>query len=138
MLNRLSGLVIATVGVLLLALIIPNYTETTDFGWLRPSTLPNVMASVMVILGILHFVLPTGKAELDGALTLRVVMLFVLCLVALLLMKHFGFILVSPILALIVMGVIGERRPLWLLSGIIIIPLSLWAIIVLVLERSLP
>lgn len=138
MLNRLSGLFIALFGVLLLIWVIPNHTETADYGWLRPATLPNIMSICMIILGLFHFVFPTGKAELDGALTLRFLLIFLLCLVALLLIKYIGFVFVAPGLAMIVMFLIGERRPKWLLTGIIIIPVSLWAIVVFVLERPLP
>jgi putative tricarboxylic transport membrane protein len=134
----MSGLVIALAGMLLLFWIIPNHTETVDFGWLRPATLPSIMSIIMVITGLLHFIIPTGKAELDGALTLRFTLIFVLCLGALFLMRHIGFIYVAPALALIVMLMIGERRPLWLFTGIILAPVSLWAVVVFVLKRSLP
>ncbi len=136
--NRMSGLFFALVGVLLLAWLTPHYTETTDFGWLKPATLPNILSVIMIIGGLIQTFLPTGRTELDGALTLRTAGLLALCLIALLLMKYLGFIIVAPTLAFVVMMIIGERRPLWMFIGILLVPTSLWAIVVLVLERSLP
>lgn len=138
MLNRITGIVFALAGLLLLFWMIPHHTETTDFGWLKPATLPNLLSMAMVILGVLHSIFPTGKAELDRPLTLRVMRMLTLCLTALFLMKYFGFIFVAPALALVVMIMIGERRPLWLVTGIILAPAFLWAIVVYVLKRSLP
>lgn len=138
MLNRMSGLFFALVGVLLLAWLTPNHTEITDFGWLKPATLPNILSVIMIIGGLLQTFLPTGKAELDGALTLRAAIFLALCLAALLLMKYLGFLIVAPTLAFVVMMIIGERRPLWMFIGILLVPTSLWAIVVHVLERSLP
>ncbi len=138
MLNRISGIVFAFAGLLLIFWIIPHHTETTDFGWLKPATLPNILSIVMVILGLVHFCFPTGKADLDGPLTLHVILMLILCLTALFLMKYIGFIYVAPVLALVVMGLIGERRPIWLVTGVILAPVSLWAVVVFVLKRSLP
>jgi hypothetical protein len=33
---------------------------------------------------------------------------------------------------------IGERRPLWLIAGIVLIPLAMWSSIELLLNRPLP
>jgi len=138
MLNRMSGLFFALSGALLILWLTPNYTETSDFGWLKPATLPNILSVIMILAGLLQTFAPTGKAELDWPLTLRFSLIFALCLLALLLMKYFSFILVAPTLALVITLLIGERRPLWMFVGIILMPTTLWALVVFVLERSLP
>jgi putative tricarboxylic transport membrane protein len=53
-------------------------------------------------------------------------------------MSRFGFVYVAPGLALVVMLFIGERRPVWLLSGIIAAPALIWLIVEQLLERPLP
>jgi putative tricarboxylic transport membrane protein len=136
--NRLSGLFFTLTGILLLIWFIPHHTETADFGWLKPATLPKILATLMVLTGLLQTVYPTGKTELNGPLILRFTLIFALCLSALLLMKYIGFIFVAPILACVVMFLIGERRPLWLFIGILLSPVSLWAVVTLLLERPLP
>jgi putative tricarboxylic transport membrane protein len=138
MLNRISGLLIAIAGAILYFWIIPDQTESSNFGWLKPSTLPDILSIIMVFLGLLHFCFPTGKAEMDGKILLRLIFIFVLCVASVFLMNFVGFIYIAPILVLIIMILIGERRPLWLFSSIILVPASLWIIVVFVLERSLP
>ncbi len=70
-LNRISGLVVAVFGVILLFWIIPLHTETVDYGWLRPATLPIITAVIVLISSIVHFVFPSGRAEFDVPLALR-------------------------------------------------------------------
>ena len=64
-LNRISGLVFAVLGVILLFWIIPRHTETVDHAWLRPATLPIITAVIVIIASIVHLIFPTGKAEYD-------------------------------------------------------------------------
>ena len=49
-----------------------------------------------------------------------------------------GYLLAAPVMILILMLMIGERRPLWLVTGILIIPLAVWGTIELLLKRPLP
>ena len=138
MLNRISGLMIALAGAILFLWIIPNQVETMSFGWLKPSTFPNILSIIMIALGLLHFCFPAGTAVLERRLLLRLLFIFALCLVAVFLMNFVGFIFVAPVLVLIIMILIGERRPLWLLISVVLVPVSLWVIIAQVLEKSLP
>ena len=137
-LNRLSGLVVAGAGAVLLFWIIPIQTETVDSGWLRPATLPNITSIVIIITGLIHFIFPTGKEEFDWGLFLRVCMFFVISLLALYLMKLLGFLVGAPALVLAVMLLIGERRWLWLISGVVLIPAVIWVAVALLLDRPLP
>jgi putative tricarboxylic transport membrane protein len=58
--------------------------------------------------------------------------------VAVYLMQRFGFFYIAPVLALAVMLFIGERRPWWLLTGVIAAPALIWLIVEKLLERPLP
>ena len=137
-LNRISGLVVAVFGAILLFWIIPHHTETVDFGWLRPATLPIITAVIIILSSIVHFIFPAGKAEFDVSLALRAGLCFVISLIALSLMHLAGFLIAAPLLVMVLMLLIGERRPLWLILGIVVIPLAMWSSIVLLLDRPLP
>ena len=137
-LNRLSGLVVTLAGIILLFWIIPNHTETVAFGWLKPNTLPNIITIVIIILGLFHFILPSGKAEFDIKLALRIGLFFMITMASLYFMSVVGFLIAAPIMVMIVMILIGERRPLWLVSGIVLGPAAIWATVDLLLNRPLP
>ncbi|MGD9286697.1 MAG: tripartite tricarboxylate transporter TctB family protein [Desulfobacterales bacterium] len=137
-LNRISGLVFAVLGLILLFWIIPQHTETVDFAWLRPATLPVITIVIVIISSIVHLIFPSGKAEFDLALALRASLFFVISLIGLGLMYFVGFLIAAPLLVMVLMLLIGERRPLWLIAGIVMIPLAMWSSIVLLLNRPLP
>jgi putative tricarboxylic transport membrane protein len=136
-LNRISGLVVAVFGIILLFWIIPRHTEPVDYGWLRPATLPNVTAIVVIISSIIHIIFPSGKAEFDGQLAMRAGLFFMISLAGLFLMHHVGFLIAAPLLVTVLMLLVGERRPLWLATGIVLVPLGIWSAIELLLKRSL-
>ena len=137
-LNRISGLVVAVLGVILVFWIIPRHTETVDYAWLRPATLPIITTAIVIISSIVHLIFPSGKAEFDVPLALRAGLFFVISLIGLCLMYFVGFLIAAPLLVMVLMLLIGERRPLWLISGIVLIPLAMWSSIELLLKRPLP
>jgi putative tricarboxylic transport membrane protein len=136
--NRLSGVVVVVFGLILLFWIIPRHTEPVAFGWLRPTTLPNITAVVMVIAGIIHVLFAAGTSEFDARSAARAGLFFVISVAGLFLMRHAGFVLSAPLLVLVLMLMIGERRPLWLLAGVVMVPLGIWSAIELLLRRPLP
>ncbi len=137
-LNRISGLVVAVFGTILLFWIIPRQTETVAYGWLRPATLPIITTVIVIIASIVQFIFPTGKAEFDVPLALRAGLFFVISSIGLYVMHLAGFLIAAPLLVMVLMLLIGERRPLWLFAGIVLIPLAMWSSIELLLKRPLP
>lgn len=137
-LNRLSGLLTALLGLALICWLIPNYTETADSGWLRPATLPNIAAFIIVLSGGLHFLFPNGQAELDPVVMGRVLLFLGIGLLAIWLMHRVGFVVAAPVLMLLLMLLIGERRPGWLAIGIIVLPGLTWFCVDFLLSRPLP
>ena len=115
-LNRISGVVVAVFGIILLFWIIPRHTETVDYGWLRPATLPNVTAIIVIVASIIHVIFPSGKAEFDGPLAMRAGLFFVISLLSVFLMHIVGFLIAAPVMIAVLMLLIGERRPLWLVT----------------------
>lgn len=53
-------------------------------------------------------------------------------------MSQYGYIYVAPLFALLIMLKVGERRPLWLFIGVIVMPALIWVLVTLVLDRGLP
>jgi len=137
-LNRASGLGVIVGGIILLVWVIPSQTEIADFGWLKPATLPKISAVIIIITGLIHVIIPTGKAEFDVAFSLRVGQFFLVSCIGLYLMHLIGFVFAAPLLISVIMIMIGERRPLWLISGIILLPAAIWLCVDLLLNRPLP
>jgi len=137
-LNRLSGLFAAIVGIILLFWVIPNHTETVDYGWLRPATLPKITVFIIIIAGTVHFIFPRGTAELDFASAGRSALFLGIGVAGLWLMNISGFSIGAPVLMLALMIIIGERRWQWLLSGVIMLPAFIWLCVDYLLKRPLP
>jgi putative tricarboxylic transport membrane protein len=137
-LNRLSGLVVASLAILLIFWIIPNHTEVAEFSSLEPSTLPYITAGIALIMGLLQLIFPSGKAEFNLGPAFKVAFFFAVSLAGLYIMSLVGFLIAAPLLVLVVMMLIGERRPLWLISGIVIMPLVMWASVEILLNWPLP
>lgn len=136
--NRLSGVFVAVFGLLLLFWIIPRHTESIHFGWLRPTTLPNITAIVMVITGLIHVLFPEGTAQFDVQPAMRAGIFFAISLAGLFIMHHLGFLITAPLLVVVLMLMVGERRPIWLFAGAVMLPLGIWSSVELLLKRPLP
>jgi putative tricarboxylic transport membrane protein len=138
MLNRAAGLISVLAGLALLWFIIPAQVEAFDEGWVNPDTLPTFVSYILILAGAVQTVLPGGETAFDLRQSLRTALLLLIVTAAVWLMSRFGFVYVAPGLALVVMLFIGERRPVWLLSGIIAAPALIWLIVEQLLERPLP
>ncbi len=136
-LNRISGIVVAVFGMALLFWIIPRNTEPAVFGWLHPATLPNITAVVIIVSSIVHILFPAGTAEFDGRLAARAGVFFLVSLVGLYCIHRVGYLITAPILVMILMLMVGERRWLWLFTGAVVIPLAIWYCIEVLLKRPL-
>jgi putative tricarboxylic transport membrane protein len=136
--TRTSGLFFALLGMALYAIIIPHETESVDYGWVRPETIPNLAALVLLAAGAKLALAPGGSAELIGSQALRAALFLGLTGLAVFLMGRFGFAYVAPAFAAVQMILIGERRPAWLFAGIVIVPFLIWFAVVVLLDRPLP
>ena len=137
-LNRASGLIVAIMGAILLIWIIPWQTEIVNSGWLKPTTLPRITSIIIITTGLIHFIFPAGKAEFGVAFSMRMGLFFSITIAGVYLMSLVGFIFIAPILILVIMLLIGERRPLWLISGIILLPAAIWFCVDFLLSKPLP
>jgi putative tricarboxylic transport membrane protein len=138
MANRLLGLFFAAFGALMLLVVIPWQTEVIEYGWMRPRTLPNAMAAVIAAAGLILAMRPRGEIVFERRRAARAALYFAAVLAAVWLISLFGFELVAPVLALGLMLLLGERRPLWLAIGVIGVPLAIWLAVPVLLDRPLP
>lgn len=140
-LDRLSGLAVAGLGAALLLLVIPAEVEAVDYGWVRPETLPSVAAAALVLLGLLQAVGPGssgGAARLPLAATTRALLYLGYTAATVWAMGRLGFAWVAPAMVLVLMLWIGERRPLWLGLGAVVVPAAVWGVVAGLLGRPLP
>lgn len=138
MANRLLGLFFAVFGLLLLVVVIPHQTEVIEYGWMRPQTLPNAMAVVIAVSGLILALRPRGAVAFEWRKAGRAALYLALVTAGVYLIHLFGFKVVAPGLALAMMLLIGERRPLWLAVGVAGVPFAIWLAVPVLLDRPLP
>ena len=136
--DRATGAFFFVFGILLYFIVIPEQTDSGGDSWVLPDTIPNAMAMVMAIGGALLTVKPTDQPGQNPADVMYAAIYLGLLALGLYAMAHFGFSYTAPFIALLIMFLIGERRPLWLGIGVIGMPVTIWVLVVYLLERSLP
>lgn len=135
--SRISGLLVAGFGLLLLLVLIPEGTEQVDYGWLRPATLPAILAWVLILSGLWTTLENRGAPVAPGQIA-RAMGLLALIAGGLWLMGQIGFLYTAPLLTLVLMLLIGERRPFWLALGVLGVPALIWFAVTELLSRPLP
>ena len=136
--DRLSGAFFFVFGFALYFYVIPNFVDQIDFGAIHPDTVPNALSIVLAISGAGLILRPTGQGAPDFPLLLRSGFYLVVLVSGIALMARFGFVIVGPVLALIIMLMVGERRPAWIGFGVIVIPFLIWLAVDVGLNRTLP
>lgn len=136
--DRVGGLLFIAFGALLYFIIIPSQVEVVDSGWVLPESVPNFVAISLAVLGICLIWKPTPVPIGEWKSHPRALLFFSLICGGVALMGWFGFTVIAPILALAIMWFMGERRPLWLLIGVVALPFTIWLLVVPILDRVLP
>lgn len=136
--DRLSGVFFLIFGLAMYFAVIPVHVEQIDGRNLAPDTMPNAVAIVIAICGGLLALKPTKHRAPDLRYFLITTTYVVLLAGGIYAMSWFGFEFVAPPLALLIMLMIGERSPLWLSMGTIVMPAAIWFFVTQVLERALP
>ena len=136
--DRVSGAFFLLFSLALYFLIIPHQVESPDGGNLAPQTVPNYIAMVIGLCGAALIVKPTSfKIQNTRSFMLAGAYAGILAL-GIYAMSLFGFEIVAPVLSLAIMLMIGERRPLWLIAGTVLMPLIIWFLVTYPLGRALP
>lgn len=134
----MSGLAVSVFGLALLLWLIPEHTETVDYGWMRPDTLPKACAWGLLALGLVQTAVPRGGVALDGGEVLWVAVLVVLSGIAIWAMGRVGFLVVAPVFAAVLVALIRERRWPWILAAVAGAPALTWLVVSVLLNRPLP
>ena len=136
--DRLSGAFCFLFGLAMYFAVIPVFVEPADDGNIAPDTMPNVLSLVIAAGGACLVVKPTGHAVQKLEHFVRAAAYCVVLGGGIYVMSWVGFLYVAPPLALAIMIMIGERRPLWLGLGVAGMPALIWAFVTLILDRPLP
>ena len=136
--NRLSASFFIFLGLAFIYFIFPIEIEKLDYGWVRPQTLPNICAFLLIIFGIVQFIFPKGKVVLEFEQILWSGVFVSAAFIAVFGFHYLGFIYTAPIFALSIMFLLGEKRILWLLLGVFLVPFIIWLTVQELLGRFLP
>ena len=136
--DRWTGAFFLLFGLAMFFLVIPVYVEDAQGGNLSPRTMPNVIAWVIAVCGGFLVIKPTTHQAPDGRFFAQVAAYVAVLGAAIYAMSLVGFIYVAPVLALVIMLMIGERRLLWLGIGVVLMPAAIWFLVTQLLERGLP
>jgi putative tricarboxylic transport membrane protein len=136
--DRISGTLFLLFGLVLYFHIIPTYVEVAEGGNLSPDTMPNIIAIVLAVGGAFLVLKPTDhRTENLRVFAVTAAYVFVLAS-GIYGMSWFGFEYVAPPLAFVIMWMIGERRPAWLVAGVVLMPAFIWFLVIHALGRALP
>lgn len=136
--DRLTGAFFILFGVTLYLWVIPWQVETADYGWLKPRTLPRILAVVLALCGAALIFKPVGDARPGHANWLRALVFAAVLVAGLALMGRLGFAYVAPVMAFALMWLAYERRWFWLATGALLMPAAIWFAVAILLERPLP
>ena len=136
--DRTSGSFFMLLGLVMYFWVNPNYIEAVEGGNLSPDTLPNIISIVLAVSGAFLVLKPTDHRIRNPLLMAKTGLYVALLVAGIWAMSWFGFEYVAPVLALAIMWLIGERRPLWLGLGVVAMPAIIWFLVTEVLGRALP
>ena len=136
--DRISGAFFLLFGLAMYFLINPNYIESVDEGNIAPDSLPNIVSIVIAVCGALLIFKPTAQQVRDPRSMTKAGIYVTILAASIYAMSWVGFVYVAPVLALVIMLLIGERRPLWLVLGAAGMPALIWFLVIHALGRALP
>lgn len=138
-LDRISGLLVALAGLWLLTYGIDAHVKVTGFESPSPQLFPRIGAWVLLVFDIAQVVLTRTATALPTRRVLgRYALVSVMLIGMVWIMEHFGFVIGAMVMLGGLMLVVYERRPLWLIVTVVAVPLSIWLIFEVLLERPLP
>jgi putative tricarboxylic transport membrane protein len=136
--DRFTGAFFAALGLFLFFYFIPSNVETINATWMKPESFPNVLALLLSFFGAVLIVLPSEQRMPDAIEVAKAGMYVATLIVGYYALTRFGFIIVAPFIALVIMLILGERRIFWLGIGTLLMPATIWFVIEFLLNRNLP
>jgi len=114
------------------------FVEGVPTPSIPPEILPLLYTAMIGLFGGVVALQKDGETDFDPVHMLKVAAFFLLALIGVFAMQAFGFLYISPILAGVMLWLIGERRPLWFGIGALVGPVGIWAFFEILLGRLLP
>lgn len=139
--DRILGGIAVLFGGFLLLWGIPANVKTVPgiFVYPNPALFPQIAAVLMIALGFMQMVFTKTDADVPS---LRKFLLFLAVagatLLAMLGIRVFGYLPVAFALMVLVCVITGERRPVWLATVVVGLPIGIWLLFEQVLNRPLP
>ena len=136
--ERIQGIVVLGLGILLLVWLVPTYVTSVPGDTLDPSIFPRAAAWILSGLGLAQIVLARPGGSVPAGREVFGFVCFILALVvAALLLPVVGFLPVACGLMLASLVLLRERRPLWAAMTLVGVPCFVWFLFTIVLSRSL-
>lgn len=138
-LDRVIGAGVAALGGVLLYVLIPAHVAMRPGDAVDPSLFPRIAGWMLVVLGLLQIAFPARGASLPPARDFgRLALAIGLLIAAALALRYLGFIPTAVALMAATVVFVHEGRLLWVAITIGAVPVFVWALFELVLERPLP
>jgi len=137
-LGRILGAASAVIGAGFLFLLIPWQTDVVPAVGLVPRAFPTIAAVLIIVTGLAQLVKPTGTAIFEGDKILKAAYVVTACLTATFALEFVGYLYTGPVLVGAIMLLSGERRWLWYIVGLVVLPALIWFVFEIVLRRPLP
>jgi hypothetical protein len=137
-LGRILGAASAVIGAGFLFLLITWQTDVVPAVGLVPRAFPTIAAVLIIVTGLAQLVKPTGTAIFEGDKILKAVYVVTACLTATFALEFVGYMYTAPVLVGAIMLLSGERRWLWYIVGLVVLPALIWFVFEIVLRRPLP
>ncbi|MGR3661775.1 MAG: tripartite tricarboxylate transporter TctB family protein, partial [Paracoccaceae bacterium] len=100
---------------------------------------PNIAAWMIIVLGVVQFFSAPTEVDLPPTReVLRLLFIDGLALATLFLMEHIGYIPAAIALMAAATLMVYERRPVWIITTVIAMPLGIWTLFEVILHRPLP
>lgn len=138
-LDRILGGAAVLLGGFLLLYMIPANVTSVPGSVFSPSLFPNIAAWMILGLGVVMILSAPTHVDLPPLReVLRLLLVDGLALATLFLMERIGYIPASIALMIAVTLMVYERRPVWIVVTVLAMPLGIWTMFVVILNRPLP
>lgn len=143
--KTIFGVLLSVSSILLIFWVIPAQTTTSEYTSLQPAVYSLIPAWGLLIVGVLATLQGLRSAPNVDDIQLPVVpyllrasILAMACLVFIVLVERIGFLVMSPVLIALAAVAQGARNPISIAGVSVAVPLTIWLIFDLMLNRPLP
>lgn len=136
--ERIMGGAAAAFGGFLILYLIPNYVTYVE-GMMSPTLFPSIAAWLFLILGLIQMITSSEPITLPSTREfLRTAVVALVMFTSIFVMGWVGYLIVAFAFMAILTVFMYERRPVWMVSTIIVMPIGVWLFFEVLLRRPLP